>query len=129
MADRVSQGWTYWSMDPGGWGMVDTDWNEKPPADRLVHPYPQRIPGVPGSYGFDHETRVMHVEFTDREGVTGPAEIYLASDRHYPDGYEVWCSDGADTWTSTVDENRDLLQISTPHGEATHRIEIRPIDS
>ncbi len=126
MADRISQGWTYWSMDPGGWGMVDADWNEKAPADRLVHPYPQRIAGVPLSYGYDHGTRVMHVEFGDREGVSGSTEIYLASDRHYPDGYEVWCSDAEDSWSTVLDTDRDVLEVETTPGDAPHRVEIRP---
>ena len=129
MADRVSQGWTYWSMDPGGWGMTDSDWNEKPPADRLVHPYPQRIAGEPVSYGYDHDTKVMHVEFVDRVGVSGPTEIYLASSRHYPDGYEVLCSDAEGSWTPTLDGALDVLQVETPPGDAVHRIEIRPTGS
>lgn len=81
---------------------------------------------MPVSYGFDHETKVMHVEFTDREGVTGPTEIYLASDRHYPDGYEIGCSDPEGSWTSVVDETRDLLQVETSPGDAPHCIEILP---
>ncbi len=126
MADRVSHGWTYWSLDPGGWGMVDGDWNEKPPADYLVHPYPQRIAGVPQSYGYDPDTRVMHLQFVDREGVTGPTEIYVAAGRHYPDGWELVVGDAEGSWTSSFDETTEILTLETTPGDGVHEIEIRP---
>ena len=126
MADRVSHGWTYWSLDPGGWGMVDGDWNEKSPADYLVHPYPQRIAGVPQSYGYDPATRVMHLQFVDREGVTGPTEIYVAAWRHYPDGWELSVSDAEGSWTSSFDDTTEILSLDTTPGDGVHEIRIQP---
>ena len=127
VSERVSQGWMYWSLDPGGWGIVDSDWNEKAPVDRLVHPHPRAIAGVPLSYRYDHDGRVMRLEFTDREGVEGPTEIYVAASRHYPDGWELVVGDPDGTWTSTFDEASDIVSVETSSSDDVHVIEIRPL--
>ena len=94
--------------------------------DRLVHPYPRRIAGVPVAYGYDHPARVMRVEFEDREGVEGPTEIYVAAARHYPDGWELAVGDADGSWSSSYDEASEILTVETTAGDGVHVIEIAP---
>ena len=126
MADRATAGWAYWSLDPGSWGIVDGDWNERDVADLLVRPYPRAVAGVPISYGFDPETRVFTLEWTERAGISGPTGIYLPAARHYPEGWELSLSDPEGSWSSDWDADRETLWIEVADPETTHAVTIRP---
>jgi hypothetical protein len=51
MSDRMMLGWTYWSYDPGGWGIWERNEEgevvERDNANALARPYPQRVAGNP----------------------------------------------------------------------------------
>jgi endoglycosylceramidase len=126
MADRLLAGWSYWPYDPGGWSFVDGDWNEKEAADWVVRVYPQRIAGAPTSFSYDRDTRVFELVFEDREGVTGPTEIYIPAARSYPDGWEITVSDAEGAWSTEWDAAREILRLTTPKTGGEHRVTIQP---
>jgi endoglycosylceramidase len=122
LADRSDEemaGWSWWSWDPGGWGLV-TDL----PADGeaveltdhapdLVRPYPRAIAGVPEAFGFDADESVFRLRFATRDGVEGPTELVVPAAR-FPDGYEVVVTGGEDDGASTVTARSlegDLIDI------------------
>ncbi|MCP4132208.1 MAG: glycoside hydrolase family 5 protein [bacterium] len=126
MMDRMGGGWAYWSDDPGGWGPVDAAGNETGIISHIVRTYPQRIAGHPLSFSFDPGTREFILKFRNKEGVTGPTEIYIPAKRHYSDGWKVKVSDPAGSWFSTWDENREVLSVTTDPGQDEHSIRIIP---
>ena len=126
MADRSTSGWAYWSLDPGGWGIIDGDWNEKWTADLLVRPYARATAGIPQGMSFDPDSRTFHLEIVERAGVTGPTEISLPATRHYPDGWELTVSDADGSWTSDWDPETEVLTIELPSTGLTHVLEITP---
>ncbi len=127
MADRATTGWTYWSYDTYGRGIIDPMGEERPAAAILTRTYAQKVAGTPIEHGYDPITRVMVLRFTDRIGVQGPTEIYVPAARWYPEGWEVIVDDAAGTWTSAWDESREVLSVTTARSEGPeHRIEVRP---
>jgi len=126
MADRATSGWAWWSLDPGGWGIVDSAGKERPMADVLVRPYPQLVAGTPLSYGYDPETRVFRLELAERAEVTGPTVLSLPAARHYPTGWTLSVSDADGSWSSTWDADQELLSITLPQTGQEHWIEVRP---
>lgn len=125
MADRATLGWAYWSLDPGSWGIVDGEWNERDSADILVRPYPRAVAGIPTERSFDPDTRVFHLAFEDLDGVSAPTEVYLPAARHYPEGWTLTLSGGEDAWTTDWDATREVLSL-TPSQAGPHTVEIRP---
>ncbi len=126
MADRATSGWSYWSLDPGSWGIVDSEWNERESADILVRPYPQRVAGTPTEYGFDPTTRRFHLAFDDRAGVQGSTVIYLPAARHYPEGWTLSSDDPEGSWSSSWDAAKELLSVETDPSLGSHSFEIVP---
>jgi len=126
MADRMMAGWAYWAWDPGGWSFIDGDLNERESADQIVRVYPPRIAGRPVSFGYNPDTRVFRLEFTDLAGVTGPTEIYIPARRHYPEGFALSVSDPEGSWHQVWDATREVVQIHTTPNASGHVIEVRP---
>ena len=125
MADRSMAGWAWWDYRFGGWMPVDADGNELPSMDLLVRTYPLKIAGTPTSFGYDVDTKDFWVAFDDREGVSGPTEIYLPAARHYPGGWELDVSDPDGSWDQQWDADREVLSVQTDGASGAHRIEIR----
>jgi endoglycosylceramidase len=126
MADRLLSGWTYWDYGFGGWMPVDADGNELPGMDILVRTYAKAIAGTPTSHRYDAESRVFELVFEHREGVSGPTEIYVPSERHYPDGWSITSSDPDGSWTHEWDASTEVLRVSTDAASSPHRIVIAP---
>jgi endoglycosylceramidase len=125
--DDLASGWMYWSHDIGGWSLVEgPDLHENPNVDVLVRAFPQRVAGFPVEYGYDAETRGMHLIFADRAAARGPTEIYIPAQRHYPDGWVVEVDDPNGTWSSEWDAEREILSVTTRKTGSVHEIRIRP---
>lgn len=125
LADRVTSGWAYWSYDAGGWGPWSPDGTDQPHADILVRPYPRRVAGEPISYGYDQATRCMSLTYEDRRGVQGPSEIYVPQARHYANsGWQLHVD--AEDWSSSWDEERELLSVEIAAGDGPYRIMVTP---
>ncbi len=82
MGDRMMLGWTYWSYDPWGWGIWESDADggfvaERENAEALVRPYPQRVAGIPRSFSYDPDTRIFELAFD-------PSPIRNRPDRDIP---------------------------------------------
>ncbi|MBK1876441.1 cellulase family glycosylhydrolase [Pelagicoccus mobilis] len=61
-------------------------------TDIICRPYPQAIAGDIHSFMFHHATRTLEVNIkTDNS--RGASRIYVAADRHYPDGFSIHCGD------------------------------------
>lgn len=129
-ADRMMAGWAYWSWDPaGGWAFWQraTD-TEGPHLDLAIRTYPRAVAGDPIAYRYDADTHVFTLTFHDREGVTGPTEIYVPS-RHYPDGVNVRATDASGTWSYVPSADmHDVLLVTTPFTGGPHTITITPRD-
>jgi len=127
MADEVTSGWTHWSHDLGGWGIVDRQNQEvKAHADILVRVYPQRVAGTPLAYAYDAKARTFAMAWGDEPGVTGPTEIYVPAGRFYPNGFDVELSDPAGAWSSAWDPVREVLAVTTDPATSAHVIRIVP---
>ena len=126
LGDHATSGWAYWEYGLGGWGPIDADRSENETADVLVRAYPQRVAGTPRFVDFDPDTRVLRVEFEDEPGATGPTEIYVPAARHYPEGFELATSDPDGTWSTSWDEEREVLSYHADPGSGEHVLEIRP---
>jgi endoglycosylceramidase len=127
MADRATTGWTYWSYDTNGRGIIDAMGEERPAAAILTRTYAQRVAGTPIEHDYDPATRTMVLRFEDRIGVQGPTEIFVPEARWYPEGWEVVVDDPEGTWSWAWDEAREILSVTTdPAQGPDHRIEVRP---
>jgi endoglycosylceramidase len=124
MADSMTSGWAYWSYELGGWSPVDGNRDESPIADILVRAYPQRVAGQPIYIDYDPDARRLSLGFEQKQGVTGPTEIYIPADRFFPEGFDLSVSDAEGTWSSQWDANRELLSIWTNPEEPVHWVEV-----
>lgn len=123
MADRQMAGWAYWSWDKGSWGIRAEDGSDAAHADFVVRPYPHAIAGVPESFSYDTGTRTFRLSYTTREGVRGPTEVYLAAERHFPDGFEVSVTGDAE-WS--LDEEAEVLLVDAPNDAGSIRVCVTP---
>jgi endoglycosylceramidase len=120
MLERVSAGWSYWEC--GGFlGDADETFRAL-----IASVYPRRVAGTPVSYGYDPETRVFEMVFSEREGTSGPTEIFIPEEREYPSGWTVTSSDPDDTWSWQWDETARILSITSNADNPTHTIRIEP---
>jgi len=126
MVEHIGSGWAYWSLDPGGFGFLDQDWNERANIDTLVRTYPQRIAGEPLYYDYNPETRFFWLAFNEKEGVQGATEIYIPARRYYPDGWDLWLSDEDGRWSQQWDDAREVLSVTTDPGSEHHLIILKP---
>ncbi|MGD8607978.1 MAG: cellulase family glycosylhydrolase [Myxococcales bacterium] len=127
MADRMMLNWTYWSYDPGGWGIWerndDGEVVERDNANAIIRPYPQRVAGIPRSFGYDPDTRVFELVFDPSPSALVPTEVYVPAARHYPNGWILQGCDESEGCTWTWDAEAEMLQIATPGRSA--RVELR----
>ncbi|MBW2243433.1 MAG: cellulase family glycosylhydrolase [Deltaproteobacteria bacterium] len=124
MADRVTSGWAYWEHGEGGWGILDANGNEKPPADILTRAYPRRVAGYPNQVDYDPERRVMILMYKSRPGVTGPTEIYVPRGRHFPEGFDLRVSHGK--WHAAWDAERELITLCAAPQSRLREVIISP---
>jgi endoglycosylceramidase len=133
MGDRMMLGWTYWSYDPWGWGIWESDAEgefvaERENANALVRPYPQRVAGIPRSFSYDPVARIFELAFDPSPSSTAPTEIYLPAGRHYPEGWFLEGCEEAAGCSSSWDGDTETLQILTPNQSSRVEIRITPGD-
>jgi hypothetical protein len=130
-------GWSWWSWDPGGWGLV-TDLPADGEAVELtghapdvVRPYPRAIAGVPESFGFAADESVFRLRFTTRDGVDGATELVVPAAR-FPGGYEVVVTGGEDDGVSTATarslegELIDIVDVQVDPSDEAYEICVAP---
>lgn len=91
LADEYMVGWAYWAYENWGTrtsGSAGTMMGNGDVVDTLVRPYPPAIAGLPGSYGFDSETRRFTLTYTPWAAARRPTVVFVPT-RQYPDGYRV----------------------------------------
>jgi endoglycosylceramidase len=127
MSDRMMASWTYWSYDPGGWGIWERgsegQFVERENANTIVRPYPRSVAGIPRSFSYDPGTREFSLAFDPSPSATLPTEVYVPATRHYPDGWTLEGCEEALGCTSSWNQDTERLQILTPN--QTARIELR----
>lgn len=114
MADRQFASWTYWSYDPGGWGLHghDTADGESPLADLFIRVVPRRIAGNPVSFSWDLRRKAAELIYRAPPDATAATEIYIPAARHFPDGWTVVVPGmDAGDWRQDWDAGRELLRI------------------
>ncbi len=130
MGDRMMMGWTYWSYDPGGWGIWERDdegeFLERESANALVRPYPQRVAGIPRSFSYDPDSRTFALAYDPFPSATLPTEIYLPAARHYPDGWALSGCTESEGCSSIWNPDTEILRILTPNQTARLEVEITP---
>ena len=124
--DRLMAGWAYWDWGPSGWSWLNADLTERETTDDIVRVYPQRIAGVPVSFGYDPDARTFRLEFVDHPAVQGPTEIYIPARRFYPDGWDLQLNDTAGSWSTTWDAEREILSLTVPPTGRSHVVELSP---
>jgi len=116
--------WCYWKSDCS-WSLLYADGTEKIEfLYHLLRPYPRAVAGHIETYGFDPETSLFTLTFTNT-AATGETLIF-ASDRHYPEGFTVACTDPEGSWSSTYDEATHVLAVITAPDVPTHTITVSP---
>jgi endoglycosylceramidase len=126
-ADQMTSGWAYWAYDPGNWAPIaGSDLHETPNADVLVRAYPQRVAGTPISYGYDVDSRVLDLSYIERDGVSGPTQLYIPATRFYPEGWHLEVDDAVGSWSSQWDAAREVLSVTTPHTGRLHHLRVVP---
>ena len=128
MYDRMMSSWTYWSYDPWGWGIWESDEDgnfarERDNANDLVRTYPRSIAGVPRSFSYDPESRVFDLAFDPSPSATLATQIYVPATRHYSEGWSLSGCEEAQGCTSSWDADSEILQVFTPN--QTDRIDLR----
>jgi endoglycosylceramidase len=130
MGDRMMLGWTYWSYDPGGWGIWERDeqgdFVERENANALVRPYPQRVAGIPRSFSYDPDVRVFELAFDPSPSATLPTEVYVPEARHYPDGWVLTGCEELAECTSIWNPDTEVLEIQTPNRSQRVELTIAP---
>lgn len=130
MADRMMVGWTYWSYDPGGWGLHghDTATGESPIVDLFIRAWPRRIAGNPVSFRWDSQQRSFELIYRAAPTATAATEIHLPARRHYPGGWKLAVPGmAAADWTQIWDESREVLSIRFRQGApALRTIRVEP---
>jgi len=130
MSDRMMASWTYWSYDPGGWGIWQRNEQgevvERENANALMRPYPQRVAGIPRSFSYDPDTRVFTLAFDPSPSAALPTEIYLPATRHYPDGWSLAGCDDSIGCRWTWDADLEILRVLTMNQTARVELTITP---
>lgn len=124
-------GWTYWSYDPGGWGIWEAGEDgkyaqERDNANDLVRPYPRSVAGVPRSFSYDPETRIFELAFDPSPSSTLPTEIYVPAIRHFPGGWSLAGCEQSQGCTSSWNDDTEILEILTPNQSARVELQITP---
>ena len=90
MADGMMASWTYWSYDPGGWGLHghDTPTGENGSANALIRTYPQFVAGTPAAWSYDSVSRSFSLQYA-AEALDKPTVISVPVRRHYTAGWDV----------------------------------------
>ncbi|MCB9477710.1 MAG: cellulase family glycosylhydrolase [Deltaproteobacteria bacterium] len=120
MMERVTSGWAYWDCRYF-FETFDDDFR-----DIVAGVYPRATAGTPTSYRYDPETRVFTLELENYDAAVGPTQIYLPSERLYPDGWELSVSDADGTWESDYDAETQVLSVWTDPDTQAHTITIAP---
>lgn len=133
MYDRMMASWTYWSYDPGGWGIWEADENgefarERDNADDLVRPYPRSVAGVPRSFSYDPDARVFDLVFDPSPSATLPTEIYVPRTRHYAPGFTLHGCDEDKGCMPSWNPDTEILEILTFDRTASVVLQITPDD-
>jgi hypothetical protein len=89
--------------------------------EAIVRPYPRATAGEPLRMAFDMVRRTFTFEFRHNPLVHAPSEIFVP-DYQYPDGYNVWLSDGE----YEINKAEQTLVYRHTTGRETHRIKITP---
>jgi len=123
--------WTYWSYDPGGWGIWEADEDgelaqERDNADDLVRPYPRSIAGIPRSFSYDPDARVFQLQFDPSPSASAPTEIYVPAARHFPEGWSLTGCEEAQGCTAEWNEETEILQVLTPNQSKRVELQIAP---
>jgi hypothetical protein len=87
----------------------------------VVRPYPRATAGTPLRLSFDVNRRVFLYEFRHTPGLDSMTEIFVPN-YHYPDGYNVWISDG----DCSLCMESQTLYYQHSQDRTTHRIRITP---
>ncbi|MFZ1866448.1 MAG: cellulase family glycosylhydrolase [Polyangiales bacterium] len=127
MGDRMMLSWTYWSYDPGGWGIWERNDQgeviERDNADSLIRPYPRRVAGIPRAFSYDPDSRVFELAFDPSPSATLPTEVYVPAARHYPSGWTLEGCEESEGCTFTWNADANILEISTT--DRSERVVIR----
>ncbi|HWE92195.1 MAG TPA: cellulase family glycosylhydrolase [Pseudonocardiaceae bacterium] len=118
MAAGSSDGWLYWSDDPGPGGLYGRGNSWSALAGLLAQPYPRAIAGTPVHWGYDPGAHTLTVVYTDAAGVSGPTELFLPTDK-----FTVSCGPGCRT---SWDPTRHVLSLAVPQTGGQHTITVRP---
>lgn len=133
IADAMGAGWTWWDNSRckpehalRAWCLFDSNLKETPKLNLLARPYPRAIAGEPLSFGFDPDNKHFHVAFKTRTDVTAPTEVYLPSQRHFPEGWQLNSDAPQGSWRYTWDEQKKILKLWTHVSHQKYRFVIRP---
>jgi endoglycosylceramidase len=118
--------WTFW-RDNTSYAFLDAGGNEKPIVEYLSRTYPRATAGHLYRFSFDNDTAEFQVKFENKTGMNPSVEIWIPAARHYPDGFEVSCSDADGTWSWDFDASSSILTVDCDPGEKMHLVSVEPV--
>jgi len=119
--------WNFWSYEKGGgMALLNPDYTETKWVDMLVRPYPVATAGVPQELSFALDTKLFTYTYREDANAEGPTVLFVPL-RHYPDGFEIDCSDPDGSWSYSWDEESQLLELYVNRELDEHTITIEPL--
>jgi endoglycosylceramidase len=121
--DRGVMSWTYWSYDPGGWGLYGQPTSDGTSIleNRLVRTYARRIAGRPVSSRYEPASGAFELVVAAERGVSGATEIWIPA-KYYPNGYSLEIPGIATSlYTSEWDAKRQVVSVTFASGAPTER--------
>jgi endoglycosylceramidase len=119
--DRHLTHWTWWVYweDDSSFGLLNDDGTDK---EKFVYylnrPYPRATMGRLISTTFDPDTKEYVLEFANDGKAPPDTRIFMPLARHYPDGFDVDCSDPEGAWSwSFDDESSEIVLLADPDSD------------
>lgn len=130
LMDRLGSGWTVFNWCKGdGYCPLDEAGKDRPAIGQIVRPYARAIAGVPVSFAYDDQTKVLKVVFTDGDA-TGTTDLVVPASA-YPSGWGLSASDAEGSWSSSeiapsTNGGPTLVRVTTPKGAGPHAVCLAP---
>ncbi len=127
--DEEMSHWLWWAYgyDENSMGICTSEGEPKPEFyPYLSRPYPRATAGLLVDSQFDSENFDYTLTFENNGDMEPESIIYLNTDYHYADGFDVSCSDPDGAWSFDFNEDTNLLTVHCDPAQAEHTITVTP---
>lgn len=133
-ADEHLQSWIGWEYKPlaniTGWGFGVVDENghlNKPLATNLSRPYATAVAGYVTVMKYSDVTNTFKLRYLIDKTTTGPTEIFISRNYHYPNGFNVTVTPAYFANYTEVNDGIEVYHKSEAIHNADLLVEITPV--